>query len=603
MNSRPYRSDIDGLRAVAVASVVAFHAWPAAVPGGFVGVDVFFVISGYLITRIILAPDFSFVEFYCRRARRLLPALLIVLTTTLLLGAMILPPDAWRRLLGHAIGGGLFVANVVSYQDAGYFGGDADLRPLLHLWSLGVEEQFYLVWPAALLLGRRRVPVAKAIAFLGVVSFGAYLWLGEQNGRAAFFLPWSRLWELAAGALLINFEIPCRWAGAASVCGLGLIAGAIALAGVETEFPGLWLIAPVIGAGLIVASPSAGFNRAVLSSRGAVALGLISYPLYLWHWPLLSLLRNIDRAPPPLNVWTTIGISILLAAVTWRLVERPLVRFSLPRVAAALGAALSALMLVTTAARAAAPTDSNELTNAACVQRYPYHTGGLWFCMLSRERAPTVLLLGDSHAHHLYPGLAHALPNDSVLVLGACAPTLGLRFPQPRGSEDACANDNFARQSEYLRTAVLGQPTLRWVILSGMWRTFDPAGHEIDYWSGKPRATFEPRSPTALDAYVAAIGAQLDVLGDRPITLVLDGPRRGLGVKMQRQRQAPLRERLLALAESHRNVRVFDVMSALCSDEWCRWNRLRDANHLTHAASAEIAAAMVAQAAGARQSP
>jgi peptidoglycan/LPS O-acetylase OafA/YrhL len=203
MSATPYRPDIDGLRAVAVLAVVAYHAWPQALPGGFVGVDIFFVISGYLITRILLTPDFTFAGFYRRRVRRLAPALLLTIGTTLLVGAMILPPDGLRRMLGHAIGGTLFVANFVSYADAGYFGGDADLRPFLHLWSLGVEEQFYLVWPVAIWLALRHGAVTRLVVIGAAASFAAYVWLGEHDPRAAFFLPWSRFWELLAGALML----------------------------------------------------------------------------------------------------------------------------------------------------------------------------------------------------------------------------------------------------------------------------------------------------------------------------------------------------------------------------------------------------------------
>ena len=254
MSATPYRPDIDGLRAVAVLSVVVYHAWPHALPGGFVGVDVFFVISGYLITRILLTPEFSFAGFYRRRVRRLAPALLLVVATTLLLGAMILPPDGLRRTLSHAIGGTLFVANFVSYADAGYFGGDADLRPFLHLWSLGVEEQFYLVWPVAIWLALRGGVVTRLVVIGAAASFTVYVWLGEHDPRAAFFLPWSRFWELLAGALMLKVELPRRFAGVASTLGLALIAGSVALVSVEADYPGLALVLPVFGACLVVAA-------------------------------------------------------------------------------------------------------------------------------------------------------------------------------------------------------------------------------------------------------------------------------------------------------------------------------------------------------------
>ena len=183
-------------------------------------------------------------------------------------------------------------------------------------------------------------------------------------------------------------------------------------------------------------------------------LGLISYPLYLWHWPLLSLLRNVDRALSPTTTCAAVVASILLAAVTWRLVERPLASLPLPRVATMLCAGLASLMLATTVTRAAARTEANELVNADCLHRYPYRTRGLWFCMMNRDAPPTVLLLGDSHAHHLYPGLIESVPQETILAIGACAPTSGLRFPVAADAENTCANDNFNRQSAFLNELV-----------------------------------------------------------------------------------------------------------------------------------------------------
>nr|HET7859348.1 acyltransferase [Caldimonas sp.] len=297
MSATPYRPDIDGLRAVAVLAVVAYHAWPHALPGGFVGVDVFFVISGFLITRILLAPGCSFASFYARRVRRIFPALLIVLAATAAIGATFLPPDNLGNLLVHTIGGGLFVANVVSYHDVGYFNGVAELKPLVHLWSLGVEEQFYLLWPVMVWVAARKKVLAPAIAIVAVASLALFLWWSERDPRAAFYLSPARFWELLAGAMLVRIELPSRWRGAAAASGLALIAASAALLSAETEFPGLLLLVPVAGACLVVAAPGTHSAGRLLASRAAVAIGLVSYPLYLWHWPLLSLLRNFDRAP------------------------------------------------------------------------------------------------------------------------------------------------------------------------------------------------------------------------------------------------------------------------------------------------------------------
>jgi len=598
MSATPYRPDIDGLRAVAVLAVVAYHAWPRALGGGFVGVDVFFVISGFLITRILLAPDFSFASFYARRVRRIFPALLIVLAATAAIGATFLPPDNLRNLLVHTIGGGLFVANIVSYHDVGYFNGVAELKPLVHLWSLGVEEQFYLLWPVLVWLAVRKKVLAPAIAIVAVASLALFLWWSERDPRAAFYLSPARFWELLAGAMLVRTAVPERWRGAAAATGLALIAASAMLLSAETELPGMLMLVPVVGACLVIASPGAHRAGRLLASRAAVAIGLISYPLYLWHWPLLSLLRNFDRAPSTAAICATVALAFVLATLTWRTVERPLVALRLRPLAATLAAAMLAGVGLAAAAREAMPAESNEIANAACTARYPFRPDGLWFCRLSKDTAPTVLLLGDSHANHLYDGVAEVFPNDAVLAIGACMPTVGLVYPGRADGGDACVNERFAVQSEYLQRRAIEKAPLRWVVLSAMWRSFDAEGREIDSWTGAPTSTFGPVTGSALDAYVAGIERQLDRLGNHvAITIVLDTPRRGLAVDVQRQRQAPFRQRIVALAQRRANVQVLDPMTTLCGDTWCAWNRLRDANHLSHAGSVVVARALAEQGA------
>jgi peptidoglycan/LPS O-acetylase OafA/YrhL len=596
LSSTPYRPDIDGLRALAIIPVVAYHAWPAIFPGGFVGVDIFFVISGFLITRIILAPGFSFSEFYCRRVRRIFPALLLVLAATLVLGGAFLPPDSFHNLLAHAIGGGLFVANFVSYHDAGYFSGASDLKPLVHLWSLGVEEQFYLLWPVLVWVALRRGVLTRAIALGAVASFALFVWLSEADPRAAFFLSPSRFWELLAGAMLVNVVLPARWVGVASIGGLGLIAASVAFISSETEFPGLLMLAPTAGACLLLLSPGSPVGARLLSSRALVWIGLISYPLYLWHWPLLSLLRNFERAPGPVVLVAFVAGSVALAAATRRLVERPLVHFRLRPVAMGLAGGMLAAVTLTAVTYASAPIEGRAMSNAACTSRYAYQPPGLWSCLLSKNADPTVLVLGDSHAHHLYEGLAETLPSEAVLSIGACPPMIGLVFPERADATGACFNDAFRTQSEYLNARVINAPSLRWIVLSAMWRPFDASGNEIDYWSGKVVSTFRPVDSTPLKAYVAALERQVDRLGAVPVTIVLDTPRRGLDVETQRRRQEPFRREVIELSKRHANVRVFDPMPVLCTGPWCRWNELRDANHLTRLGSVTVAAALVSQA-------
>ncbi len=592
---KQYRRDVDGLRAVAILSVVAFHAWPALAPGGFVGVDVFFVISGFLITGIVIARDFTFASFYRRRIRRIFPALLLMLATTLALGYALLPPDGFRSLLQHAIGGSLFVANFVSYANDGYFSGAADLKPLLHLWSLGVEEQFYLFWPLMARVAVKRGRLGHLVAFLSITSFALFLWLTGTDGRAAFFLAPCRFWELLAGASLVGIALSPRWVDLASTAGLAMIAASVALMSSDTGFPGASLLVPVCGAALIIASPGSRVGTRILSSRAAVWVGLISYPLYLWHWPLLSLLHNFERAPSPVAIGAVIMVSFVLAEATRRLVERPLAVLRLESVTRGLAACMIAMVGLSSATYASTESETHALTNQACMSRYPYRPPSLWFCSLSRDAAPTVLSLGDSHANHLYDGLVEALPAETILSIGACVPTIGLVFSAKEGAAGTCVNEHFAKQSDFLNEHVIGTPTLRLVVISAMWPSFDDDGDEIDYWTGKVVSRFGPVDSTPIKAFIDSLERQVSRIGEVPITFVLDTPRRGLSVELQMRRQAPFRKAIAELAARHPNMSVFDPMPLLCGPSWCRWNLLSDANHLSRRGSVAVAEAMVQQ--------
>jgi peptidoglycan/LPS O-acetylase OafA/YrhL len=335
-----YRPDVDGLRAIAVLAVLAFHAFPQSAPGGFAGVDVFFVISGFLITGILLDGlkdgSFSFAGFYWRRVRRIFPALILVLAASLALGWLLLLPDEFMQLGKHVAGGAGFVANLVFWREAGYFDTAAELKPLLHLWSLGVEEQYYLVWPLLLFLFRKEPRRMLAMmALLAVLSFGANLWLTAWRPSAAFYLPVTRFWELLAGGLLACFAAR-RLPYANLQAGLGalLLAAGLFLLSAERSFPGWWALLPVAGTALLVsAGPAAWINRRLLANRAAVYLGLISYPLYLWHWPLLSYARIVQGGEPPAShrAWL-LAASVVLSVLTYELVEKKIRFARRPRV-------------------------------------------------------------------------------------------------------------------------------------------------------------------------------------------------------------------------------------------------------------------------------
>src|SRR5688500_16219513 len=328
------RRDIDGLRALAIALVVGYHAVPGLLRGGFVGVDVFFVISGYLISRILAADTGpgKFRRFYERRARRLLPALAVVLAATLALGCQLLLSQELHRLARHALAAALFVVNLVLWRDSGYFDTDALEKPLLHLWSLGIEEQFYFVWPALFwaLLRRGARGALGATAALALASFAATVLVAQAAPEAVFYLPWFRFWELLAGALVA--QVPAlgpaaqrSWRGLlVSLAGAGLVLAGAVLIDPGRPFPSWPALAPVLGAALLLwGGEHTWLGRVPLSARPVVGLGLISYPLYLWHWPLLSFQAELDPQVSAGERGRAVVLALLLSVVTYVGIEKP----------------------------------------------------------------------------------------------------------------------------------------------------------------------------------------------------------------------------------------------------------------------------------------
>ncbi len=341
-HSIAYRPDVDGLRAIAVLAVITFHAFPNFIRGGFIGVDIFFVISGYLITNIILKKvlqgNFSFTDFYSRRIRRIFPALLLVTSFCLVFGWYILMKDEYQEL-GKQIAAGMgFVANILFWNESGYFDNDAISKPLLHLWSLGVEEQFYLIWPFAVLLATKhdKNPLPLILIVL-VASFSVNILILQSHPEAAYFSPFTRFWELMLGSGLAYLSIPSRHLNrtvpelfsspflrnAMAVLGVGLIGVGLLTINKATPFPGWWGLLPTVGTLLLIIAESSWINRNILGNKAIVGIGLISYPLYLWHWPILSLLATAESTKPPhLHRVIALLISVLLAWLTYALLEK-----------------------------------------------------------------------------------------------------------------------------------------------------------------------------------------------------------------------------------------------------------------------------------------
>lgn len=545
--TRIYRPDIDGLRGVAVLAVIVFHAFPAALPGGFTGVDIFFVISGYLITGIVLsdarANRFSLAGFYVRRIRRIFPALISVLLATWSIGWSCLTGDEYKELGKHVLAGTGFVSNLASWTEAGYFDGAASSKPLLHLWSLGLEEQFYIVWPCLLLLATKIKRVGVCCALVGLASFASSLWLTRYHSSAAFYLPVGRAWEFAAGgALVVNWPRVARIRGngfggtALSIVALMLCAASFAALNPELPFPGWRAGLPVLGATtLIAAGPTALVNRRMLSRPVATWLGKISYALYLWHWPLLSFAFIVGGAEPPGTIRAGILlVSIMLAWGTTRMIERPVRsgpptrwRIIVPCVLIAGVGYLGGMTYVrgglgfrkgyspdadvTTATLGA----GREFVTLTCgVPRDDQHL--FPFCATDKRAQSHFAVWGDSKADALYWGLVrNSMQGMSWTLIGRanCTPVTGVSRISSYAGDDpqACRDANRAALN-----MLLSNKALATVVVVTADRDF--VGQQFAY-----DGTTREIPSAALDGLDNAVTA-LKRAGKRTI-LVLDNPR------------------------------------------------------------------------------
>src|SRR5450631_2953759 len=462
-----YRPEIDGMRALAVVPVVLFHAGFGAFSGGFIGVDVFFVISGYLITSIILqemhAGRFTIAGFYERRARRILPALFLVMLACLPFAWLWMTPHDLKGFAQSVVAATLFVPNVYFFRKSGYFDIDAADAPLLHTWSLGVEEQFYILFPLFVLLCWRRgtQTLTLLLTVLAAASLCLSQWASYTHPLGNFFLAPTRAWELSLGALMAIAsldKLPGQRLGVTartilSSVGICLVVVPIFVYDATTRYPGFHALAPTLGTALLIAyAHGAGPVTRWLASKWVVGMGLISYTVYLWHQPLFALARlHTASRPTPLLLGALALLSVLLGYLTWRFVEnaaRNRRRFSRRKVFVA--ALLASLFFIGVGlAGDFAEGFPGRLTPGqqaimAFAEDPENHVAGFpgKDCFLKPEQygnafgdctegpaVPTesVLLWGDSHAAHLYSAVHVHLAGDSqltTLTAGACPPLL-----------------------------------------------------------------------------------------------------------------------------------------------------------------------------------
>lgn len=496
-----YIPAIDGLRAIAVVAVVFFHADIAGFGGGYVGVDVFFVISGYLITKLIVdKPSFSLWDFYERRARRILPALGVVVLVCSVFAYVLFIPEDLKAYGESAMATALFSSNILFWYETGYFDAPAALKPLLHTWSLAVEEQLYIVYPLVLMACARFLRKRWLLVMLplGVASFVLCELLIDKSPAAAFYLMPTRAWEFLMGALIAVGFVPAVTNRAArevlGVVGLGLLAFSITAYSSDTTFPGWAAIPPCLGAAILIwlSLQESTVATQILATRTVVFVGLVSYSFYLWHWPVLVFAEYAALQPLPLLARLgLVLLAFLLAILTWRYVELPVRRGAYwdsrrTLIGSAVGIAgclLIGLVAFATQGLPARLSPQLQALRGAAHDRLDCHRvtvkrvdeGNI--CIRGAAGVePSFVLLGDSHADALSPG---------VFAGAVLAQVSGYQFTAP-GFRPLL---NIKRNHELTERFVQfleEHPSVKLVILEGFW-TFQATGGS---YRRKVRAVF-----------------------------------------------------------------------------------------------------------------
>jgi peptidoglycan/LPS O-acetylase OafA/YrhL len=549
-----YRPEVDGLRAIAVLAVVLFHAGIGS--AGFVGVDVFFVISGYLITSLLLREwnstgEIDLPAFYGRRVRRIVPAATLVIICVLAAARWLLPGDAQSHAAFSAGAASVFVANIFfQYASGGYFDMAAAEMPLLHLWSLSVEEQFYLLWPALLLLVMRYRPtwLKATIAMLGLASLGLAYALKSAESSAAFYSMPARFWELAAGGLVATMPARAapRWLAPATIA--GVLAACVWPLG---NYVGLAPLPVVVATTALVLAVHGGARNAWLASAPMVGLGRVSYGLYLWHWPLLAFHRATSIGDGALSDKLLLCVLALgFAIVSYYFVEQPFRRLSTPkwqtlrtgaRIAGII--ATSAIALGWYAQNGGAPDNPLALKAQGDGPSVRCHKWPLAPVAFDCPMDAKTVVWGDSMAYAWMP----AFPSAAEATRDACAPLVGYLWPEPKRSHFLCRDHNAA-------TAALGAD---YFVLAANWSSYP----SID------------------------LGPTLDALGNRQVLVIGPTPRMREKVPRCIRRHAeracalaraefvasakPILAKLRAAAAGRPNVQVIDVTDYFCDAESC----------------------------------
>ena len=649
-----YRADIDGLRALAVLAVIAFHAFPEWVSGGFIGVDVFFVISGFLITTLIQdslqQQSFSFRAFYASRVRRLFPSLVIVLLACQVFGWFALLANEYKALGKHIAASTAFIPNFIFWSESGYFDYAADAKPLLQLWSLGIEEQFYLFWPIVIWLGLKyRVSVFKVGVAIFLGSLVLNLMMIEEAPSAAFFSPLTRMWELLSGCLLaylVSSKPPAFEAFNAKLGSIKLIRHAISLLGLvllllgailfdqDMLYPGVWALVPVLGTCFIIFTGNQSWiNTSVLSNRFLVWIGLISFPLYLWHWPLLSFARIMEGSKPDWQIRAVLfAVSFVLAILTYHFIERPIrfgrnLRFKTYVLIMAMSL-LGALGLATYSQDGFKSRTTDKAIEAQLTDlKFDIPDSEGWYCQdmnhdsprcHSTGPSPSVVVIGDSHALTIYSGLRERFTakGQDIGLYGAsdgCPPLLNVVIQDQGGDFRNCL-----KKGTQAVQRVIADAAIKEVILTSRGPMYTTAkgfgdveleqfGSWVLHFDGEDKGVrsneevFALGLTKTLDALLAA-GKKLTFLHDvpelgfdirscfafRPMTITsrVVSPC-AVSRKEFEARTEAYRAMVNKILLQRPEIKVIDLSAALCDEKWC-WGARDDTlfyiddDHLSH---------------------
>jgi peptidoglycan/LPS O-acetylase OafA/YrhL len=622
-----YRKDIDGLRAVAVLAVVFFHSQLPGFSGGFVGVDVFFVISGFLITGLIAedckAGRFSFLGFYFRRMRRILPALLCIYLATALLAASVLLPSDMAEFGRSLLSSATFVSNHFFFELADYFGGQAQQKPLLHTWSLSIEEQFYLVWPVLLLVLVRwgRGWLLYGVGIAGALSLAACALLVHQHREAAFFLAPFRAWELLLGASLALLprhpQISARSAQIAAGVGLSMIIGSIVLLNESQAFPGLLAVPACLGTALLigVGMHNEPLVSRLLALRPAVAIGLISYSLYLWHWPLLAIARyRFDRPLRWMELFCVLSASLLAAIATYRYVEQPARRMNLRLAPGLITAGVLSLGAIALIGRGIdksrgwtfnldpairqldriSRTKNNYRNGCSGAQTLARTDETCTFGPPRSSGSYDMVIIGDSHADHYTPTMSvlarQAGLSGRQVSAGRCLVLIGYHEMTGTPAQRAACRllrdgmVEFVDKNPRLQVAVLAH---HWSSYTGktIWEDVEPIflfGSEHDQPSAERSLEVLRQSLQQTIDFLTGRGIHVLLMGevplyDRdPIKCIATAIKLGLGAQGCRipaqavQDRVGTTNRMLAeLARDRSDVSYFSPLDAMCDEVWC----------------------------------